>query len=276
MSRQDDRLATISRNIKKPVSAPTSTDPFFDFLSSAYKSAEKAISHSTKIEDAHILGTKYTLDEHGKALFEHHAQSLFRLTYRRDFPALAPYNITSDAGWGCMIRAVQMMMAEAFRVHYLGRGQLPSSKHYNAFGIETLCVIIDCKHCTLSFLHLKQCFIRTSLLDWRLPLQNTSETLSTNEEYCKVPNNQQQLFGNTLTPCRRTHSSPSCTHAQIVRMFLDYPGDPHYYSLHHLVQGASAHDKLPGEWWGPSTAAHVLRYVARCVVVLLVPVSVSF
>ncbi|RYY84566.1 hypothetical protein EON63_09015 [archaeon] len=123
MSRQDDRLATINRNVKKPTSAASSTDPFFDFLSSAYKSAEKAISTSTKLEEAYLLGTKYTLDEHGKAQFEHHAQSLFRLTYRRDFPPLSPYNITTDAGWGCMIRAVQMMMAEVFRVHYLGRGQ---------------------------------------------------------------------------------------------------------------------------------------------------------
>eukprot|EP01031_Cornospumella_fuschlensis_P044679 gene44679-54638_t len=56
-------------------------------------------------------------------------------------------------------------MAEAFRVHYLGK-------------------------------------------DWRIPLNNASSILATNEDYCKI-----------------------------IRMFLDYPGDPHFYSLHHLVQG---------------------------------------
>jgi hypothetical protein len=46
---------------------------------------------------------------------------------------------------------------------------------------------------------------------------------------------------------------------QILRMFCDYPGAPHLYSIHHLVQCGISYDKLPGEWFGPSTAALVLR-----------------
>lgn len=52
-------------------------------------------------------------------------ESFFRLTYRRELPPsyLAPYNsITTDAGWGCMLRAAQMMMSYTMRVHYLGKG----------------------------------------------------------------------------------------------------------------------------------------------------------
>ncbi|PJF19610.1 Atg4p [Paramicrosporidium saccamoebae] len=40
-------------------------------------------------------------------------ESCFWFTYRRDFPRLLPSILSSDAGFGCMIRAGQSMMAEA-------------------------------------------------------------------------------------------------------------------------------------------------------------------
>jgi cysteine protease ATG4 len=49
-------------------------------------------------------------------------ESFFRFTYRKDFPSLSPYNITSDAGWGCMLRSAQMLMGNAMVRHYLGDG----------------------------------------------------------------------------------------------------------------------------------------------------------
>lgn len=64
-----------------------------------------------------------TDNEEVKAQLRRHISSLFRLTYRRDFPALAPYPITSDAGWGCMLRSAQTLMANTFLRHYFGRGR---------------------------------------------------------------------------------------------------------------------------------------------------------
>jgi len=47
--------------------------------------------------------------------------SLFWFTYRCDFPEIVPYQITTDAGWGCMLRSAQMMLAQALRVHFKSR-----------------------------------------------------------------------------------------------------------------------------------------------------------
>lgn len=138
---------------------------------------------------AWVLNKAYDLGKRAADIdYRSHAESFFRFTYRRDFPPLAPYtSLTSDAGWGCMLRAAQMLMGYTLKRHYLGS-------------------------------------------DWRLPKQQKETNLSQSYDYCNI-----------------------------VRWFCDYPGYPHIYALHHLIQCGMKYDKLPGEWYGPSTAALVLR-----------------
>lgn len=52
-------------------------------------------------------------------------------------------------------------------------------------------------------------------------------------------------------------------YCDILHWFTDYPGPPSVYSIHHLCQCGMRYDKLPGEWYGPSTAALVLRDLAK-------------
>jgi cysteine protease ATG4 len=75
-----------------------------------------------RIPYIHLLGKTYhpVHDYHVRKGYE---ASLFWFTYRCDFPEIAPYKITSDAGWGCMLRSAQMLLAHTLRIHF-------KSKHW--------------------------------------------------------------------------------------------------------------------------------------------------
>ena len=47
--------------------------------------------------------------------------SIIWVTYRRNFPSIGDSNMTSDSGWGCMLRTGQMVLAQAFCKLHLGR-----------------------------------------------------------------------------------------------------------------------------------------------------------
>eukprot|EP00752_Nemacystus_decipiens_P006877 g6178.t1 len=49
----------------------------------------------------------------------------------------------------------------------------------------------------------------------------------------------------------------------LVRLFADRPGEESLFSIHNMCQVGIRYDKLPGEWYGPTTAACVLRDISE-------------
>jgi cysteine protease ATG4 len=134
----------------------------------------------------HLLGKAYH-PIHDYTARQTDESSLLWFTYRCDFPEISPYRITTDAGWGCMLRSAQMMLGQVLRMHFKTRS-------------------------------------------WQPPLA---------------------LAKRKMDPFLRS----------LLTWFADYPSRQDcVFSLHNMVAaGLAKYDVLPGEWYGPGTAAYVMR-----------------
>lgn len=67
-------------------------------------------------DEVWLLGRKLTVQDGN---IEKAAQSLIWVSYRKGFELLPNSSLTTDAGWGCMLRTAQMMGATAIKKHLL-------------------------------------------------------------------------------------------------------------------------------------------------------------
>lgn len=143
----------------------------------------KRSARARSMERCVVLGAEYGPGDESR--YASHLRSVPWLTYRHGFPAFRPYEITSDAGWGCMLRSAQMLLGTGLLRHRLGAS-------------------------------------------WRMPKDIAD-------------------------------ACASGAAVELLRLFVDCAGRRHLFSIHNMIMMGMQYDKLPGEWYGPTTVSHVLR-----------------
>lgn len=168
-----------------------------------------------------MLGQSYLLSNRAERdCFRRAFSSVLWLTYRQGFPRLGGSSLTSDSGWGCMLRSAQMLLAQGLVLHLL-----PSDGVW------------------LSALSPDQDSLGSLELPQPSPDSPSSSSSSSSGGQAGVGGLQ--------------HGGSDSSQRKLVSWFGDRPGAP--YGLHQLVELGHAAGKKAGDWYGPSVVAHILR-----------------
>ncbi|XP_056271374.1 cysteine protease ATG4C [Pseudoliparis swirei] len=152
------------------------------------------------------------------------------LTYREELPPLPCSTLTSDCGWGCTLRAGQMMLAQALLLHFLGRDWTWSE----AMTLQ--------------------------------PLDTETWTAAAARRLvASLHGSPRPPSGPGSPPAQQTRGSAEeadahlteMHHRTLVSWFGDGPSAQ--LGLHRLVHAGLTMGKRAGDWYGPAVVAHILK-----------------
>uniref|UniRef100_A0AAQ5YXJ6 Cysteine protease n=1 Tax=Amphiprion ocellaris TaxID=80972 RepID=A0AAQ5YXJ6_AMPOC len=158
------------------------------------------------------------------------------LTYREEFPPLPGSILTSDCGWGCMLRAGQMMLAQALTLHFLGRDWTWSE----ALTLQPL----DTETWTTTAAKRLVASLEASLQGSSNPSDHGSSPLPQTQA---APGSAEEADAHVKEMYHRT----------LVSWFGDSPSAQ--LGLHRLVRLGLTMGKQAGDWYGPAVVAHILK-----------------
>lgn len=167
-----------------------------------------------------MLGNTYDLTNPGdRELFRRSFSTLLWLTYRRGFPPLPGCSLSTDSGWGCMLRTGQMLLAQGLLLHLM-----PPDWSWTPS-------------------------LHTAKDDIDLHDSHTSAIADSQRRSSKL--GRQLSLGSLLD------RPMEGTHRRVVSWFADHPTAP--FGIHKLVELGKSSGKRAGDWYGPSVVAHILR-----------------
>ncbi|XP_028822514.1 cysteine protease ATG4D-like isoform X1 [Denticeps clupeoides] len=191
-----------------------------------------------KTSPLYLLGQSYVFNNEDEVeRFSLAFASRLWLTYRKDFPPLGGSALTSDCGWGCMLRSGQMLLAQGLLTHLLPPGwHWAESPHLTDVDFE--------------------------ILHPRSPSRTVGGVTIPTWGSSPVSRGSQTPppVGHALQ--RRSvqeggDSPAEALHRRLVGWFGDDPASP--FGLHRLVELGRSSGKRAGDWYGPSVVAHILR-----------------
>ncbi|KAJ8283774.1 hypothetical protein COCON_G00026240 [Conger conger] len=163
------------------------------------------------------------------------------MTYRREFPQLEGSTLTTDCGWGCMLRSGQMLLAQGLLVHLLPPGWTwPDAQQLTDVDMELLKPRSPSRTGGVPV---------PSFPTARAPNSTPRGRSSAGGEGSK----RGQRRGTETSRDRQTEA----THRGVASWFGDQPQAP--FGVHQLVELGRSSGKKAGDWYGPSIVAHILR-----------------
>uniref|UniRef100_A0A8D0DI67 Cysteine protease n=1 Tax=Salvator merianae TaxID=96440 RepID=A0A8D0DI67_SALMN len=199
----------------------------------------KTKANFSKLSPVHLFGHVYHFErEEDVERFQKDFASRIWLTYRREFQQLEGTMLTTDCGWGCMLRSGQMLLAQGLIVHFLGRDWIWPD------------------------------VLLTTGLSEVGPMTAASLSYSGTAnlgQAPRIPTDRSRRSWELQAP-RHTHSPDELEkeryHRKIISWFADRPQAP--FGIHHLVDLGRSSGKKAGDWYGPSIAAHIIRKAVDC------------
>ncbi|XP_071781747.1 cysteine protease ATG4C isoform X2 [Centroberyx gerrardi] len=165
------------------------------------------------------------------------------LTYREEFPPLPGSTLASDCGWGCMLRAGQMMVAQALTLHFLGRDWTWSE----ALSLQPL----DTETWTTSAAKRLVASLEASLQGSPSPSNPGPLPLHLPQARAQAQAQAQGAAEEADAHLREVY------HRTLVSWFGDSPSAQ--LGLHRLVRLGLAVGKQAGDWYGPAVVAHIFK-----------------
>ena len=259
--------------------------------------------HHTNQSTTYFLGQTFNTTQLNQIQMNTYTKSLYWLTYRNDLVVpLRPYSATNaqslvgnlthggglsgvtgeggmktDAGWGCMLRSAQMMLAECVKRHYNTLEVKNKNKKKRVRNNEQSCSSTvtrrnqrngssssssSIEHHKLNWKQLDDPYEVERIANWFADFPNHADydaLLTVGEEEEDLVNGcnvkEEEEMKNTKQRIVKSAEQRLDQDDDIGKGGLAY----HWYSLHQMVAAGLGLGILPGEWYGPTTACHVLR-----------------